>query len=75
MGDNIQWDIPGATDNLLNAIRKVESSDGANLYSPAGAVGEYQIMADTGRDLGLRIDSQVDERLNPEKPDRRHQSI
>ncbi|MEI9629570.1 transglycosylase SLT domain-containing protein [Phytobacter diazotrophicus] len=67
MGDNIQWDIPGATDNLLNAIRKVESSDGANLYSPAGAVGEYQIKADTGRDLGLRIDSQVDERLNPEK--------
>lgn len=67
MGNNIQWDIPGATDNLLNAIRKVESSDGANLYSPAGAVGEYQIMADTGRDLGLRIDSQVDERLNPEK--------
>ncbi|WNI84424.1 lytic transglycosylase domain-containing protein [Citrobacter portucalensis] len=67
MGDNIQWDIPGSTDILLDAIRKVESSDGAHLYSPKGAVGEYQIMADTGRELGLRIDSQVDERLNPEK--------
>lgn len=67
MGNNFQTDIPGALDGLINAIRKVESSDGANLYSPAGAVGEYQIMADTGRDLGLRIDSQVDERLNPEK--------
>ncbi|UNK62471.1 lytic transglycosylase domain-containing protein [Buttiauxella ferragutiae] len=67
LGDNIQWDIPGSTDGLLNAIRKVESSDGAKLYSPKGAVGEYQIMADTGRELGLRIDSQVDERLDPEK--------
>ncbi|HIC9159814.1 TPA: lytic transglycosylase domain-containing protein [Salmonella enterica subsp. enterica serovar Nagoya] len=66
-GDNIQWDIPGSTDILLDAIRKVESSDGAHLYSPKGAVGEYQIMADTGRELGLRIDSQVDERLDPEK--------
>ena len=66
-GNNIQWDIPGSTDGLLDAIRKVESSNGANLYSPAGAVGEYQIMANTGRELGLRVDSQVDERLNPEK--------
>ncbi|EBX7003314.1 lytic transglycosylase domain-containing protein [Salmonella enterica subsp. enterica serovar Brunei] len=66
-GDNIQWDIPGSTDILADAIRKVESSDGAHLYSPKGAVGEYQIMADTGRELGLRIDSQVDERLDPEK--------
>lgn len=66
-GDNIQWDIPGSTDILLDAIRKVESSDGAHLYSHKGAVGEYQIMADTGRELGLRIDSQVDERLDPEK--------
>lgn len=67
IGDNIQWDIPGSTDILADAIRKVESSDGAHLYSPKGAVGEYQIMADTGRELGLRIDSQVDERLDPEK--------
>ncbi|MFJ5387317.1 lytic transglycosylase domain-containing protein [Pectobacterium sp. CHL-2024] len=66
-GRNIQYDIPGSTDGVLDAIRKVESSDGKHLYSPAGAVGEYQIMADTGRELGLRIDSQVDERLDPEK--------
>lgn len=66
-GNNIQWDIPGSTDGLLDSIRKVESSNGANLYSPAGAVGEYQIMANTGRELGLRVDSQLDERLNPEK--------
>lgn len=67
LGNNIQWDIPGATDGLLDAIRKVESSDGKHLYSPKGAVGEYQIMANTGRGLGLRIDNQVDERLDPEK--------
>lgn len=72
MGDNIQSDIPGSSisitdDKLLDAIRKVESSDGANLYSPAGAVGEYQFMPDTGREMGLRIDSQVDERLDPDK--------
>lgn len=67
MGNNIQWDIPGSTDGLLDAIRKVESSNGTRLYSPAGAVGEYQIMKNTGRELGLRIDSQIDERLNPEK--------
>ncbi|MEI7286011.1 lytic transglycosylase domain-containing protein [Pectobacterium carotovorum] len=66
-GRNLQYDIPGSTDGVLDAIRKVESSDGKHLYSPKGAVGEYQIMADTGRELGLRIDSQVDERLNPEK--------
>ncbi|EKY0662436.1 lytic transglycosylase domain-containing protein [Citrobacter freundii] len=67
MGDNIQWDIPGATETLLDAIRKVESSDGAKLYSHKGAVGEYQFMADTGREMGLRVDDQVDDRLDPEK--------
>lgn len=66
-GNVIQWDIPGSTDGLLDAIRKVESSDGKHLYSPKGAVGEYQIMANTGRSLGLRIDNQVDERLDSEK--------
>jgi soluble lytic murein transglycosylase-like protein len=67
LGNNIQWDIPGATDGLLDAIRKVESSDGKNLYSPKGAVGEYQFKADTAREMGLRVDDQVDERLKPEK--------
>ncbi|AUZ63998.1 transglycosylase SLT domain-containing protein [Citrobacter amalonaticus] len=67
IGDNIQWDIPGATETLLDAIRKVESSDGAKLYSHKGAVGEYQFMADTGREMGLRVDDQVDDRLDPEK--------
>lgn len=67
MGDNIQWDIPGATDKLVSAIKTVESSDGQHLYSPKGAVGEYQFMADTAREMGLRVDGQVDERLDPEK--------
>ncbi|MEQ9910992.1 transglycosylase SLT domain-containing protein [Pectobacterium polaris] len=66
-GRNIQYDIPGSTDGVVKAIRFVESSNGKNLYSPAGAVGEYQFKADTARDMGLRVDSQVDERLNPEK--------
>ena len=38
-----------------------------NVTSNKGAVGFWQIMEPTGREFGLRIDNEVDERLNPEK--------
>lgn len=37
------------------------------IISPAGAVGFWQIMEGTGRELGLEINSQVDERYHIEK--------
>ncbi|HDI3034389.1 transglycosylase SLT domain-containing protein [Cronobacter sp. EKM101R] len=74
-GHNIQPDIPGGAEGvksvddeaLLDAIRKVESADGKYLYSPKGAVGPYQFMEDTAIELGLRVDDQVDERLDEQK--------
>jgi len=38
-----------------------------NVTSPAGAKGFWQIMKRTGRELGLEINSEVDERYNLEK--------
>jgi hypothetical protein len=38
-----------------------------NVVSPAGATGFWQIMADTGKEKGLEINSVVDERYNIEK--------
>ncbi len=35
--------------------------------SPAGARGMWQMTADTARELGLRVDAEVDERLDVEK--------
>lgn len=36
-----------------------------DIVSPAGASGLWQIMKSTGRHCGLKINTQVDERLNP----------
>jgi membrane-bound lytic murein transglycosylase D len=44
----------------------VESSYRPNAYSRVGAAGMWQIMPRTGRTLGLKISSTVDERLDPE---------
>lgn len=38
-----------------------------NIVSPAGATGFWQIMKGTGRDYGLEINNEVDERYNVEK--------
>lgn len=43
----------------------VESGFDPNAYSRAAAVGMWQFMASTGRDLGLRVDWWVDERRDP----------
>ena len=48
----------------------VESGFMPNAYSRAGAMGLWQFMKPTGKKFGLRIDSWVDERRNPEKATR-----
>lgn len=45
----------------------VESGFDPNAYSRAAAVGMWQFMTSTGRDMGLRIDWWVDERRDPFK--------
>ena len=45
----------------------VAESDLSNVISPAGAVGFWQIMDDTGREGGLEINKVVDERYDVEK--------
>lgn len=39
--------------HILDGIRQVESSGGKNLVSPKGALGPYQFMPATAKDLGL----------------------
>ncbi len=39
---------------VLDGIRQVESSGGKHLVSPAGALGPYQFMPATAKDLGLK---------------------
>lgn len=59
---------PGEMDDLLHGIMMTESSGNPLAYNvSSGAAGAYQFMPGTARDMGLRVDSQVDERLNPEK--------
>ena len=45
----------------------IESGFDPNAYSRAAAVGMWQFMASTGRDLGLRVDWWIDERRDPVK--------
>lgn len=54
-------------DALMNAVMMTESRGNPNAVSPAGAVGAYQFMPDTARDMGLRVDESVDERRDPAK--------
>jgi membrane-bound lytic murein transglycosylase D len=45
----------------------IESGHNPAIVSPAGAVGLWQFMPDTGRTYGLTVDRWVDERLDPER--------
>lgn len=45
----------------------IESGFDPNAYSRAAAVGMWQFMTSTGRDMGLRVDWWVDERRDPFK--------
>ncbi|EKD9930522.1 transglycosylase SLT domain-containing protein, partial [Escherichia coli] len=44
-----------ASDELLDAMEQVESSNGTNLVSKAGAIGPYQFMRDTAKQYGLKV--------------------
>ncbi|MDE9693272.1 lytic transglycosylase domain-containing protein [Citrobacter freundii] len=59
---------PGEMDDLLHGVMMTESSGNPLAYNTSsGAAGAYQFMPATARDMGLRVDSTVDERLDPEK--------
>jgi hypothetical protein len=45
----------------------VAESDLSNAISPAGATGFWQIMPETGREEGMEINTEVDERYNIER--------
>lgn len=49
----------------MHHLAMVESGYLPTARSRAGAVGMWQFMSSTGRDVGLRIDSLVDERMDP----------
>ncbi|ATM86682.1 lytic transglycosylase domain-containing protein [Yersinia frederiksenii] len=55
-------------EKLLDAVMKTESGGRANIVHPvSGATGAYQFMTPAAKDMGLRVDSVVDERLDPAK--------
>ena len=58
---------PGEMDDLLHGVMMTESGGNPLAYNVSGATGAYQLMRGTAMDMGLRVDSQVDERLDPEK--------
>ena len=51
----------------LSAVAIVESGGDTNALSPKGARGLWQLMPDTARHYGLRVDVEVDDRLDPLK--------
>ena len=53
--------------DLLNSIMLTESGGNPNARSGAGAVGAFQLMKGTARDMGLTVNGSVDDRLNPDK--------
>lgn len=53
--------------DLVRAMIRAESSGIPTAASPAGAVGLMQIIPDTARELGLRVDDEIDERVDPGK--------
>lgn len=54
-------------EKLLDALMMAESGGNSTAESKAGAVGAYQLMEGTARDMGLRVDNEVDERKDPIK--------
>ena len=60
------FDAAGIPKDLV-FMAHVESAFKTNAYSRAKAKGIFQFISETGRRYGLRIDSWVDERSDPEK--------
>ena len=63
----IMQQSPREMDDLLHGVMMTESGGNPLAYNVSGATGAYQLMRGTAIDMGLRVDSQVDERLDPEK--------
>jgi len=59
-----QAEIQGLNKCLVRAVIAVESNNGKNMISPAGALGHMQLMPETAKAYGLRTDS---DRLDPEQ--------
>jgi soluble lytic murein transglycosylase-like protein len=59
--------IANALPPQLSAVAIVESGGNLNALSPKGARGLWQLMPDTARRYGLRVDAKVDDRLDPLK--------
>lgn len=51
----------------LKYLPMIEADLRWTVESPAGAIGLWQFIAPTGKRFGLRVDKQVDERMDPEK--------
>lgn len=55
-------------DDLLHGVMMTESSGNPLAYNAtSGAAGAYQFMPATAREMGLKVSSEEDERLDPEK--------
>ena len=52
---------------MISNTWSAAESEYSNMVSPVGATGFWQIMAETGREEGLEINTVVDERYNIEK--------
>ena len=64
---NIQ-DQNQASGKLMDALMMTESGGNPLAYNAkSGAAGAYQFMPGTARELGLTVNGNVDERLDPEK--------
>lgn len=61
-----EYDLPGE----LIYLPVVESSYKINNYSNKGALGLWQLMPQTAKNFGLKINYWIDERLDPEKSTR-----
>ncbi|HHI6756774.1 TPA: lytic transglycosylase domain-containing protein, partial [Yersinia enterocolitica] len=59
---------PRGMDDLLHGVMMTESGGNPLAYNASsGAAGAYQFMPATAREMGLKVNGQEDERLDPEK--------
>lgn len=57
----------GVPEDVALGVGLLENGGSETAKSPAGALGVFQLMPGTARNLGLTVNSKVDERRNPEK--------
>lgn len=57
----------GVPKEVAIGVGLLENGGSDTAKSPAGALGVYQLMPGTARNLGLKVDKKIDERRNPKK--------